>query len=193
MTTAAYLLTSPFSTRCSQDPKGTSVIDKVEFAALLVEIGSKDCYSQSPKAAIVPSNITWAQAASNAIKFTSADYLRLNIGGALLPWPYTAVILMVQIPVVIIRIVRWEATQYWCLLSIFFTGITYVQAYVSTDFGAAKVLVWTPLILVIDAGGMLQVFFLIIEARNESMKERAENCAHCSSLYSLSSEGLQES
>lgn len=67
-----------------------------------------------------------------------------------------------------IRVVRWEAIQNWCVVSTFFTIVVYTQAYISTRFDAAKVLVWTPLILVIDAGSMLQVFFLIIEAKKET-------------------------
>lgn len=82
------------------------------------------------------------------------------------------VLLIAHLPVVVIRVARWEAIQYWCLVSTFFTVVIYTQAYVSTGFDAAKVLVWTPLILVIDAGSMLQVIFLIIEAKKEAKTER---------------------
>lgn len=44
-----------------------------------------------------------------------------------MPWVYTAVILVLHIPVVIIRVVRWEAVQTWCLIATFFT--------VGTSFG----------------------------------------------------------
>lgn len=106
---------------------------------------------------------------SNALHdLPMTSYLRPDTGGALLPWVYSIVLVVIHIPMVFIRVVRWEAVQYWCLGSTFFTLVVYTQAYISTRFDAAKVLVWTPLILVIDAGSMLQVFFLIIEAKKET-------------------------
>ena len=69
-----------------------------------------------------------------------------------MPYVYTAIILIVHIPVVIIRVVRWETVQTWCLVTTFFTITLTVQSYISTKFAADKVLTWTPLMLVIDAG-----------------------------------------
>lgn len=151
-------------------------------------MGDMEFCAQSPNATIGSTNITWAQAESNTLHnlTRTVSYLRPNTAGALLPWIYTVAILIVHIPGVFIRVVRWEAVQYWCLLSTFFTLIVYIQAYISTRFDAAKVLVWTPLILVIDAGSMLQVLFLIIEAKKESIGDQVELCEHCSSLYSSS-------
>ena len=149
-----------------------------------------DLCSQPPNTLIGSTNITWAQAGSNALNNLTAPhtvtYLRPDTAGALLPWIYTIFILVIHIPVVIIRVVRWEAVQYWCLVSTSVTVITYTQAYVSTRFDAAKVLVWTPLLLVIDAGSMLQVFFLIVESKKESAGHQAERCARSSFLTSLS-------
>ena len=44
-----------------------------------------------------------------------------------MPYVYTAVILIVHIPVVIIRVVRWETVQTWCLVATFFTVLLTVQ------------------------------------------------------------------
>ena len=44
-----------------------------------------------------------------------------------MPYVYTAVILIVHIPVVIIRVVRWETVQTWCLIATFFTVVLTVQ------------------------------------------------------------------
>ena len=149
-----------------------------------------DFCPQPPNTLIASTNITWAQAGSNILNNLTTPhtvtYLRPDTAGALLPWIYTIFILVIHIPVVIIRVVRWEAVQYWCLVSTFITVVTYTQAYVSTRFDAAKVLVWTPLLLVIDAGSMLQVFFLIIESKKESAGHQAERCARCSFPTSLS-------
>ena len=88
--------------------------------------------AQSPNATIGNTNITWAQAESYALNnLTTAlrpSYLRPDTAGALLPWIYTIVILIVHIPVVFIRVARWEAIQYWCLVSTFFTVVIYTQA-----------------------------------------------------------------
>ena len=120
----------------------------------------------SPDATIGSTAITWAQASlNNLTNFPSTSYLRPNTGGSLLPWIYTVVLILLHLPMVIIRVVRWEAVQSWCLVASFFTVVVYTQAYISTQFDPAKVLVWTPIILVIDAGSMLQVFFLVIEAK----------------------------
>lgn len=80
-------------------------------------------------------------------------------------WIHTVVVIIIHLPVVIIRVLRWEMVQFWCLVFTFFTVVVYTQAALSTQFDPAKVLVWTPVILFIDAGSMLQVFFLIIEAK----------------------------
>lgn len=125
--------------------------------------------SQALNATIGNTNITWAQAVSNTITTLAAtSYLRPDSGGALLPWVYTIGLIILHIPVVCIRVSRWEAVHYWCLASTFFTIVIYTQAYISAQFDAGKVLVWTPLVLVIDAGSMLQVIFLIIEAKKEA-------------------------
>ncbi|CAD6577960.1 MAG: hypothetical protein ASARMPREDX12_008575 [Alectoria sarmentosa] len=110
------------------------------------------------------SNITWAQAVDQPIRqFQGPSYLRPDIGGALVPWVYSIVILLVHIPVVIIRVVKWESVQTWCLGATVFTIAITAQAFASTKFRSEKILTWTPLLLVIDAGSMAQVLFLIVE------------------------------
>ncbi len=122
--------------------------------------------NNTANATIGRSAITWAEAESNALhNFTGTSYLRPDTGGALIPWIHTVVVTIIHLPVVIIRVVRWEIVQFWCLVFTFITTVVYPQAAPSTQFDPAKVLVWTPVILFIDAGSMLQVLFLIIEAK----------------------------
>lgn len=134
------------------------------------------------------SNITWGQAVDQPIRHLNGrSYLRPNIGtcfyrihrpataiflevlteaysgGALIPWVYSIVILLVHIPVVIIRVVKWEAVQTWCLGATVFAIAITSQAFASTGFRSDKILTWTPLLLIIDAGSMAQVLFLIVE------------------------------
>ena len=109
-------------------------------------------------------NVTWAQAVAHPVQhFQGPSYLRADIGGALLPWVYTFVVLLLHIPVVIIRVVRWQTVQVWCLVATLFTITITVQAHVSTVFRAKEILTWPPLLLVIDAGSMAQVLCLIVE------------------------------
>ena len=89
--------------------------------------------------------------------------MRSNVGGALLPWIYTAVVLVIHIPVVVIRVVRWETVQNWCLLATLGTVAIQIQAYVSTQFQAEQILTWTPLLLIIDASSMAQLVFLLVD------------------------------
>ena len=129
--------------------------------------------SSDPSSLIGNTNISWAQALNNSLAIgTNTSYLRPDNGGALIPWIYTVVIILAHVPTAIIRVVQWELAQTWCLVFTFVTIIIYVQAYVSTDFAASKILVWTPIILIIDAGSMLQLFFLVIEAKKEKVGGR---------------------
>lgn len=103
-----------------------------------------------------------------------AWYLRPDTGGAVLPWAYTIIVIVIHAPTVIIRVVRWEMVQTWSLAATLLTAILYTQAYVSTKFAPDQVLTWTPILLLIDAGSMLQLFVLVVEAGNLGMRVRVE-------------------
>jgi hypothetical protein len=63
--------------------------------------------------------------------------------------------------------------QTWSIAATLFIIIGYIQAYIfSTNFTADKILVWTPLILVINASSMLQVFFLVLEKMPVPVRDR---------------------
>lgn len=127
---------------------------------------SLDLCPLNPANEIFASNVTWGEVLNQTIlDFNHPSYLRPDIGGALMPWVYTAVVIVVHIPIVVIRVVRWEAVQTWCMAATLLTIIVTVQAYVSTQFQAEKILTWTPLLLIIDAGSSAQVLFLLVEDR----------------------------
>ncbi|KAI9711921.1 MAG: hypothetical protein M1812_007075 [Candelaria pacifica] len=118
-------------------------------------------------ATIASTTTHWNQLqASSARNLAGKSYLRPDKGGALLPWIYTLVVLIAHLPTVILRVVKWEAAQTWCLAATTLTVVVYSLAYVSTKLEGDKILVWTPLVLVIDAGAMAQIFFLICEDRH---------------------------
>jgi len=56
--------------------------------------------------------------------------------------------------------------QTWCLASTVLTLVITIQAYESTAFSPDMILTWKSLLLVIDAGSMAQVLFLIVEDRH---------------------------
>jgi len=93
-------------------------------------------------------------------------YLRPDIGGALLPYVYTIIVIIVHLPVVVIQVVRWQKAQTWCLVATVLTLVITIQGFILTQFAPEKLLTWTPLLLIIDAGSKAQVLFLIIEDRN---------------------------
>jgi hypothetical protein len=116
---------------------------------------------------IVGTRETWGSVDRSALKdFTVTSYLRPDTGAALLPWVYTIVAIVIHVPVVIVRATRWDIVQNWCLVSTFLIIMVYVLAYISTNFAADQILVWTPLVLIIDAGSMLQIFFLVLETES---------------------------
>jgi hypothetical protein len=90
-------------------------------------------------------------------------YLRPDVGGSLLPWLYSFIALLVHLPIVIIRVARWDRVQVLSLaLAALTIGVT-LQTYKSTQLSPDKVLVWMPLALPLDAGSMLQLVVLIVE------------------------------
>jgi hypothetical protein len=90
-------------------------------------------------------------------------YLRPDVGGALLPWLYSGAALLVHLPIVLIRVARWDRVQILSLaLATLTIGVT-LQSYKSTSLSPDKVLVWMPLTLTLDAGSMLQLAVLIVE------------------------------
>ena len=118
-------------------------------------------------------NFTWADAHARKLgNAISVNYFRPDTGVALMPWMYTAIVIVVHLPMVFIRVTRWEIVQVWSIIFTAFTVVLYIQAYVSTKFDPAQILLWTPLILVIDAGSMAQVFFLVIEAKQNVVGNR---------------------
>jgi hypothetical protein len=109
-------------------------------------------------------SFTWGQVLNETVNYRiTVAYLRPSKGITLIPWPFVLIWLLLHIPTVIIRVVRWETIQVWCLVSALFSIVIYVQAYISTRFGPDKVLIWNPLVLIIHAGSMLQVFVLVVE------------------------------
>jgi hypothetical protein len=138
--------------------------------------------------------IAWDKVAEAGIRpmpGAARSYLRPEMQ-ALLPWVYTLIILIVHLPLVIVRVMRWEKVQIWCLATTLLTVVVFAQAYTSTNLSAEQVLVWTPLMLLIDAGSMAQIFFLIIEdyylrPRLELALRPSDNdegTSHCSGLLS---------
>lgn len=122
------------------------------------------CLERYNTSLIPNSNITWGELDRATLQdFSYTSYFRPDSGVALFPWAYTILFLVTHVPVVFVRVVRFDHVQYFCIGSAILSVYLTIQGYVSTDFAAPKILLWTPLLLVIDAGAMLQVFFLVVE------------------------------
>lgn len=95
---------------------------------------------------------------------------RPDIGGALVPWIYSVVVIAVHFPVLWERIHDWEKVQTLSLcLAVFNIAIT-MAGYISSKFDPGQVLVWMPLTSTLDAGAMLQLIVLILEKDGGSKK-----------------------
>jgi hypothetical protein len=93
----------------------------------------------------------------------AASYIRPDIAGSIIPWDLVAALFIVHLPLVLVRVVAWKKGQIVVLIVAFVGAITTTQAYVSTKLHPTKVMVWTPILLVIDVGVVLQVFILVVE------------------------------
>lgn len=100
------------------------------------------------------------------------SYIRPDIGGALQPWDLTAFMLLLQIPLFIVRVVKFDKAQLFSILIASLSVAFTIQAFVSTKFDAAKILVWMPITSVIDAGNMLHIAILVDEENRERRESR---------------------
>jgi hypothetical protein len=92
-----------------------------------------------------------------------ATYLRPDASGSILPWPYTLCWLIIHLPTVIIRVMRWEKAQTLSLVLALISVAWSIQAYKSTGLTPEHVLVWMPVTLLLDVGAVMQVFWLVVE------------------------------
>ncbi|KAF8541126.1 hypothetical protein BDD12DRAFT_879299 [Trichophaea hybrida] len=99
----------------------------------------------------------------------AATYIRSDIGGSLMPWHLVAILFLVHLPLVIARVACWEKSRIISLVVAFFDALIIIQAYASTQLDSTKVMVWTPILLVIDVGAILQVVILMINDSEPSM------------------------
>ena len=95
------------------------------------------------------------------------SYIRPGSSNSLIPWIYSLVILFLHLPLVVIRVVRWETGQIWALAMATFSVILTIVAYWATGLDPEKILVWTPIALVLDVGAVMQIFILIAEEDGE--------------------------
>jgi hypothetical protein len=100
---------------------------------------------------------------SRNITCDGSTYLRPDEAGSMLPWPYALFWLLVHIPSVIIRVVRWEKAQVLSLILASISVAISIQSYISTELTPENVLVWMPILLLLDVGAMIQVFWLLVE------------------------------
>lgn len=105
----------------------------------------------------------WNQSLSNVHPCGGNTYLRPDAGGALQPYPWTIFQIIVHAPVCIVRLAKFERVQIWSLAVAAINTAIAIQAYKSTNLVPEEVLVWTPVVLTLDAGALLQIYILVLE------------------------------
>src|SRR5579862_8318842 len=106
----------------------------------------------------------------------SASYIRPDSGDSFIPWIYSVILLLVHIPAVILRVVKFESSQLLTiLLAIYSVALTSLE-YRSTNFEPSKIYVWTPIALTIDVGAMMQfISFLLHKMKQKSRNSRGRS------------------
>lgn len=102
-----------------------------------------------------------------------ASYICPDKGIALIPWIYSIILLVCHLVLVVVRIVKWEATQLLSMaLAVYSLSVT-ILAYRSTHFAPEKIYSWTPISLTIDVGALMQiVVFLTTDDYGEYISGR---------------------
>lgn len=103
------------------------------------------------------------------------------------------IFLALHLPIVVVRVVRYERVQWWLILSALLTSVVYLQAFISTGLEPTQVLVWTPVLLIIDAGAMLQVCFLVIEEKTHPTAGHEQIGGGGHAMEEVSRRGVQNS
>lgn len=115
----------------------------------------------------ITASLQWWQVSGTLAKNISCaeSYARPAVGGALMPWVFTATQIIIHVPVMALRVARWEDAQTLSIILAVFNVALACQAYQSTHLSAEDVLVWSPslMALVIDEGAMLQLIVLVLE------------------------------
>lgn len=102
------------------------------------------------------------------------SYLRPDVGGALLPWLFAAIQIVIHLPVIVARVARWEDVQTLSIVLAIFNVAIVGQGYAATKLAPEHVLVWSPMTLVIDAGAMLQLVVLVRAVHPNWMRQLRE-------------------
>jgi hypothetical protein len=97
------------------------------------------------------------------------SYLRPDSGFTVIPWLYSLIVLSLHLPLVFVRILRWETGQWLTMLMASFCIGLLIIEYASTQLNASQVYVWTPIVAGLDIGGCLQVFILVLEREGERL------------------------
>jgi hypothetical protein len=86
-----------------------------------------------------------------------------------MPWLYTSFMIIIHLPSVLIRATRWQMVQTLSIGLAAVNIVVFTQAYHSTQLAPEKVMVWTPIMLLLDAGAMLQLFVMVVEANGSRL------------------------
>ena len=119
--------------------------------------------SQIPANKTISPGLQWYQVSDTLAQNRTCEpsYLRPDVGGALLPWLFAVLQIVIHLPVIFARVARWEDVQTLSIVLAIFNVAIVAQGYTATKMAPQHVLVWSPMTLVIDAGAMLQLVVLV--------------------------------
>jgi hypothetical protein len=128
---------------------------------------------QIPANTTVSLGLQWWQVSDTLAqnRTCEASYLRPDVGGALLPWLFAVIQIVIHLPVIVARVARWEDVQTLSIFLAIFNVAIVAQGYTATKLAPEHVLVWSPMTLVIDAGAMLQLVVLVRAVHPNWMRE----------------------
>src|SRR5277367_1104616 len=101
-----------------------------------------------------------------------ATYIRPDSAISIIPWLYSLVLLIVHLPLILIRVLKWETGQVWSLAMATLSIALTILSFHSTGLAAEKVYIWMPVALAVDVGAVMQVFILIIEEAEREGEEK---------------------
>ena len=105
----------------------------------------------------------------------SHTYIRPDAGIATMPWLYSSLFLALHLPLVLVRVLKWNVGQWWSLVMAAFSLSIVSLTYASTQWDPNQIYAWQPITLIGDLGAVVQVLVLVIEQSAEDSQPRNED------------------
>jgi len=105
----------------------------------------------------------------------SLTYIRPDEGITVMPWLYSSIFFTLHLPLVLVRVLKWNVGQWWSLVMAAFSLSIVSLTYASTQWDPEQIYAWQPVTLIGDVGAVVQVLVLVIEQSAEDDQHRNED------------------